>query len=191
LRRRPGLITERTCHDSDCRRADRLPPPHGWADLLARHDLDITAPNLAEELARELTAIRRDLLFRALASPNILRGTAHEVLGAFPTLAELDLVENYVFGTWQRSSSPYGVGSASIGECPTSIASRRRREPGKSDASRKAARLNGASVRMMHASSSSDFTLHYKSNDVLRVGVAAESNTGESVVSLALHFAYL
>ena len=104
--------------------------PHGWTDLLARHDLDITAPNLAEEFARELTAIRRDLpgfedfamegkrgiepgrparslLFHALASPNVLRGTAHEVLGAYPTLAELDLVENYVFGTWQRSSSPY------------------------------------------------------------------------------------
>jgi hypothetical protein len=95
--------------------------PHGWADLLAQHGLDITAPNLAEELARELTAIRRDLpgfedfamegkrgiepgsparslLFHALASPNVLRGTAHEVLAAFPTLAELDLVENYVFG---------------------------------------------------------------------------------------------
>jgi hypothetical protein len=95
--------------------------PQGWADLLAQHGLDITAPNLAEELARELPDIRRDLpgfedfamegrfgiepgrparslLYHALASPNVLRGTANEPLGAFPTLTELDVVENYVFG---------------------------------------------------------------------------------------------
>ena len=95
--------------------------PHGWADLLGQHGLDITASNLAEELARELPGIRRDLpgfedfamegergiepgrparslLFHALASPNVLRGTANEPLGAYPTLAEIDVVENYVFG---------------------------------------------------------------------------------------------
>jgi hypothetical protein len=95
--------------------------PHGWADLLGQHGLDITASNLAEELARELPGIRRDLpgfedfamegergiepgrparslLFHALASPNVLRGVANEPLGAFPTLAEIDVVENYVFG---------------------------------------------------------------------------------------------
>jgi hypothetical protein len=95
--------------------------PHGWADLLGQHGLDITASNLAEELARELQGIRRDLpgfedfamegergiepgrpvrslLFHALASPNVLRGAANEPLGAFPTLAEIDVVENYVFG---------------------------------------------------------------------------------------------
>ena len=33
---------------------------HGWADLLGQHGLDITAPNLAEELAKELPGIRRD-----------------------------------------------------------------------------------------------------------------------------------
>src|SRR5918995_2228888 len=105
----------------DVRTVCRRLAPHGWADLLAQHGLDITAPNLAEELARELTGIRRDLpgfedfameggrgiepgsparslLFHALASPNVLRGPAHEVLAAFPTLAELDVVENYVFG---------------------------------------------------------------------------------------------
>ncbi len=80
--------------------------PHGWADLLGEHGLDITASNLAEELAKELPAIRRDLpgfedfamegergiepgrparslLFHALASPNVLRGTANEPLGAY------------------------------------------------------------------------------------------------------------
>jgi hypothetical protein len=95
--------------------------PHGWADLLGQHGLDITAPNLAEELTRELPDIRRDfpgfedfamegkrgiepgrparsLLFHALVSPNVLRGAANEPLGAFPTLAEIDVVENYVCG---------------------------------------------------------------------------------------------
>ena len=68
--------------------------PHGWADLLAAHGLDITAADLGAELARPLTAIDRDvpgfedfaaegrrgvqpgiparsLLFHALASPNV------------------------------------------------------------------------------------------------------------------------
>ena len=95
--------------------------PHGWVDLLAEHGLDITAPDLAEELARELPDIRRDLpgfedfamegrrgiepgfparslLYHALASPNVLRDAAKESVGAFPTLAEIDVVENYVFG---------------------------------------------------------------------------------------------
>src|ERR671910_3193676 len=94
---------------------------HGWADLLAQHGLDITAPNLAEELARELTSIRRDLpgfedfamegrrgiepgrparslLYHALASPNVVVGAGGQTLGAFPTLAEMEAVENYVFG---------------------------------------------------------------------------------------------
>ena len=35
---------------------------HGWADLLGQHGLDITAPNLAEELAKELPGIRRHFL---------------------------------------------------------------------------------------------------------------------------------
>jgi hypothetical protein len=95
--------------------------PHGWADLLAQHGLDITASNLAEELARELPSVRRDLpgfedfamegrrgiepgrparslLFHALASPNVVTGVEAEALGAFPSLAEIDAVENYVFG---------------------------------------------------------------------------------------------
>jgi hypothetical protein len=95
--------------------------PQGWADLLAQHNLDITASNLAEELARELPNIRRDLpgfedfamegrrgiepgrparslLYHALASPNVVSGAGGQPLGAFPTLAEIEAVENYVFG---------------------------------------------------------------------------------------------
>src|ERR687897_1556689 len=86
--------------------------PHGWADLLAQHGLDITAPNLAEELARELTGIRRDLpgfedfameggrgiepgsparslLFHALASPNVFADAAGNDLAVFPTPVEI------------------------------------------------------------------------------------------------------
>lgn len=88
--------------------------PTGWRDLLLKHGLDITANNLAAELAKELPAIRRDLpgfedfsiegrraiepgkparslLFHALASPNVVNGVS-----AFPTLKQLDTVENYV-----------------------------------------------------------------------------------------------
>lgn len=95
--------------------------PHGWADLLAQHGLSITAPNLAEELARELPDIRRDLpgfedfamegrrgiepgrparslLLHALASPNVVTGLEAEPLSTFPSLAEIEAVENYVFG---------------------------------------------------------------------------------------------
>ncbi len=90
--------------------------PKGWRDLLLQHGLDIGANNLAAELAKDLPAIRRDLpgfedfsiegrrgiepgrparslLFHALASPNVVNGVS-----AFPTLQQLDTVENYVYG---------------------------------------------------------------------------------------------
>jgi hypothetical protein len=83
--------------------------------------LDIAASDLSAELARDLPDIRRDLqgfedfavegkrgvepfhparslLFHALASPNVLTAAGGESLGAFPTLAEIEAVENYVFG---------------------------------------------------------------------------------------------
>jgi hypothetical protein len=95
--------------------------PQGWADLLAQHGLDITVSSLAEELARRLPGIRRDLpgfedfamegrrgiepgrparslLYHALASPSVVTGAGDQPLGAFPTLAEIEAVENYVFG---------------------------------------------------------------------------------------------
>lgn len=40
----------------------------------------------------------RSLLFHALASPNVVTGVEAEPLGAFPSLAEMEAVENYVFG---------------------------------------------------------------------------------------------
>jgi hypothetical protein len=96
--------------------------PHGWNDLLSKHGLDITADNLEEELLRDLPSIKRNidgftdfaaegkrgiepgnpaqsLLFHAFASPNVISGAnGQEELGAFPTLAEIEVIENYVYG---------------------------------------------------------------------------------------------
>jgi hypothetical protein len=92
----------------------------GWATLLAKHGLDITSTHLRSELDRELPGIDREvpgfedfafeglrgiepgnpsrsLLYHALASPNVLHVDGAD-LGAYPTLAEIDAVENYVFG---------------------------------------------------------------------------------------------
>jgi hypothetical protein len=97
---------------------------HGWRDLLLRvtsNELDLASSNLAGELAKKLTTIRRDLpgfedfaaegqrgiepgnparslLFHALASPAVLQGAPGKPLTGFPTLAELEAVENYVYG---------------------------------------------------------------------------------------------
>ena len=94
---------------------------NGWRELLLRHGLDITASDLEQELRKELPHINRQipgfedfasegkrgiepgrparsLLYHALASPNVLVGAGGEPLGAFPTLAEIKTIENYVFG---------------------------------------------------------------------------------------------
>jgi len=95
--------------------------PHGWKDLLLLHGLDITAVDLKAELLRELTTIRRDmdgfqdyayegkrgiepgnparsLLFHVLASPNVIKGSVGKELDDFPTLSEIETLENYVYG---------------------------------------------------------------------------------------------
>jgi hypothetical protein len=100
-----------------CRRLE----PHGWGELLAKHGLDIAADDLEGELLTELPSIDRripgfedfafegrrgikpgqsahSLLYHAFASPNVVAGVRGEILGAFPTLAEIKVVENYVFG---------------------------------------------------------------------------------------------
>jgi hypothetical protein len=95
--------------------------PRGWGNIFARHGLDITADNLAAELARELNAIDRrsdgfrdfaaegrrgvepgrpsqSLLFHALASPQVTTDADGKPLRAFPTPAEIEAIENYVYG---------------------------------------------------------------------------------------------
>ena len=98
--------------------------PEGWRDLLlaVSHDeLDITTADLSTMLSQPLSQIdrtipgfedfalegtrgiepgspARSLLFHALASPNVFGDAAGNDLSAFPTPAEIEAVENYVYG---------------------------------------------------------------------------------------------
>jgi hypothetical protein len=97
---------------------DRL-APLGWGDLFMKHGLDTGAADLDAELAKPLDVRRsmqgfedfaleghrgvepgapaRSLVYHALASPRVQEGPGIPVLEDFPTLAEIDVVENYVF----------------------------------------------------------------------------------------------
>lgn len=100
--------------------------PYGWAELFNLHGLNITADNLAQELSKPLPGIRRDLqgfedfalegtrgiepghparslLYHAFASPQVVEGPGIPRLERFPTLAELEAVENYVFAARRAS----------------------------------------------------------------------------------------
>ncbi|WP_017318539.1 hypothetical protein [Mastigocladopsis repens] len=99
---------------------DRL-APLGWRDLLLAHGLDITATNLKQELTKELPNINRNipgfedfagegtrgieagnparsLLFHAFASVNVVLNAQSTNSQAYPTLAELEIIENFVYG---------------------------------------------------------------------------------------------
>lgn len=107
---------------------DRL-AQHGWRDLLLYHGLDITASNLKQEFAKELQNLDRDikgfedfalegkrgiepgnpaqsLFFHSLASPSVVKGANGSDLTAFPTLAELETVENYIYSIVSRGVEP-------------------------------------------------------------------------------------
>lgn len=97
---------------------------NGWRDLLlavSDGELDITASELKAMLARPLARIDRSipgfedfalegtrgiepgspgrsLLFHALASPNVFEDGAGNELAAFPTPAEIEAVENHIYG---------------------------------------------------------------------------------------------
>ncbi|WP_341284976.1 hypothetical protein [Priestia megaterium] len=94
---------------------------HGWKDLFQEHGLNITASNLKEEFLTPLQNINRtlkgfedfslegtrgiepgqpaqSLFYHALASPNVVTGSNDCELTEFPTLAELEIIENYVYG---------------------------------------------------------------------------------------------
>ncbi|OOR09981.1 hypothetical protein BW897_24785 [Bacillus cereus] len=94
---------------------------HGWRDLFLQHGLDIAADDLKTELLKELPNINRQikgfedfakegkrgiepgqparsLFYHALASPNVIVGANNLELTTFPTLAEIETVENYVYG---------------------------------------------------------------------------------------------
>src|SRR5262245_18612339 len=101
---------------------DRL-ADKGWATLLAKHGLDIGKADLAKELARPLAIDRSiagfedfslagtrgiqpgqpasSLLYHAFASVNVHPTADSEPEApndAYPTLEELDAVENYIYG---------------------------------------------------------------------------------------------
>src|SRR5579862_7655881 len=100
--------------------------PFGWAKLLSKHGLDITAKDLKAELYRDISrTINRSipgftdfissgdagikpytpcksLLFHAFASPNVhpTPGNApHDDPKAYPTMEELDTLENFIFSS--------------------------------------------------------------------------------------------
>ncbi len=95
----------------------------GWQSLLKQHGLDIAKADLAAELARKLAIDRSvpefedfslagtrgiepglpaaSLLYHAFASPDVhptASGDPATSADAYPTLAELDAVENYIYG---------------------------------------------------------------------------------------------
>lgn len=94
--------------------------PGGWSDLLLKHGLDIRAADLAKELAKPLAKIdrtipgfedfalegtrgvepghpARSLLYHTFASGGVTTGAGGSALSAFPTWAELNTLENYIF----------------------------------------------------------------------------------------------
>lgn len=113
---------ERALIDSVGEACRRL-APLGWRQLLldvTGGGLDIAAGDLAAQLARPLRIDRgypgfgdfnvagtrgieagspdRSLLYHAFASPGVSANRAGVALRGFPTLAEIDAVENYVYG---------------------------------------------------------------------------------------------
>ena len=97
----------------------------GWDQVVAPHGLNLQAPDLLHELTiKRLKPQRtrpgfedfavegdhavepghpgRSLLYHALASPNVLGGP-DDTPQRFPTLGELDLIENFIFGVAETS----------------------------------------------------------------------------------------
>lgn len=99
----------------------------GWRELFVAHGLNIDADDLEGELGKVLPINRsypgfedfalegvrgvtpgqpaQSLLYHALASPKVVSSVDGTPLGVFPTLAMIELVENYVFAVAERSLS--------------------------------------------------------------------------------------
>ncbi|WP_322026770.1 hypothetical protein [Burkholderia sp. BCC1977] len=95
--------------------------PLGWSELFAHHGLNIEAADLAGEFTKRLPHIdrtipgfedfalegaqavepgwpARSLLYHAFASPSVTkRNMSNDPLEGYPTLAEIEAVENYVY----------------------------------------------------------------------------------------------
>jgi len=121
--------------DSVKKICDRL-APHGWRDLLMKHGLDIKAGDLAKELARSPLKIdrtvagfedfamegtrgiepgqpSRSLLYHALACSGVVKDSTGGNLKVFPTWAEINTVENFIFAargvSWEDLKRQYGA----------------------------------------------------------------------------------
>jgi hypothetical protein len=105
----------------------------GWKDLFAKHGLNITKTELDIELSRSLAMIKRDLpgfetftksgikaiepgspakslLYHALASADVhptTDGTPSNDPKVYPTLDELDTIENYIYSRANRKLSSF------------------------------------------------------------------------------------
>jgi hypothetical protein len=100
--------------------------PQGWAGLMKKHGLDISASDLEKELAKPLSGIDRkipgfedfanegtrgiepgvpahSLLYHALASPAVLQDGSGRSLKGFATMAELYTLENYIYASRKAS----------------------------------------------------------------------------------------
>jgi hypothetical protein len=114
---------DRPLIDSVAAACNRL-APLGWRQMMldvTGGELDITAPDLHAQLVKKLAHIDRaypgfgdfdaagtrgieagvpdrSLLYHAFASPTVVANRTGTELGGFPTLAEIDAVENYVYG---------------------------------------------------------------------------------------------
>ena len=102
---------------------------HGWSGLFKAHGLNINSSSLENELNKDISgSINRNLpgfkdfakegrrgitpgvpahslLFHALASPNVLLDEKGVKLKKFPTIAQIEVVENFVFASTKRSLS--------------------------------------------------------------------------------------
>ena len=113
----PSLIVQL---EALCRRL----APLGWQEMMLAVTggaLDIAAPDLARELAKPVAVDRtypgfgdfalagnrgvepgrpdESLLYHALAAPTVVSDPAGRKLGGFPTVEEIDTVENYIYAT--------------------------------------------------------------------------------------------
>lgn len=124
---------------------DRLASKSGWRELLLEFGLDISAKDLKAELEKELDPAKvkegrkipgfedfspdgkrgiehcnpaGSLLFHALASPNVTKDHNSKDLPIFPTLADIEIVENYVYGskplTLDEIKEKFKVGSSEV-----------------------------------------------------------------------------
>lgn len=119
-----AVTSDATVRDQVVAACRRL-APLGWQGLLldaSGGELDIGSPELPQQLTKELSRIDRDhpgfgdfhmsgvrpiepgspdrsFLYHAFASPLVRTDRAGNQLKGFPTLAEIEAVENYVYGS--------------------------------------------------------------------------------------------